>query len=196
MNFSSKSTLMLFLIASVLFFSTQPTPANIDSIILKNGQTIESETCWEEGDMVKCKRYGATVGYQKNDIARIVKISEAEQHQKDRRLPQRYPLQPTNKEDLVDLYRLNIALKVQKEWVYEEQTSAPRHKRTIASIVFRVLPNGEVNNIVFTEESNDKALNESAYAAIEKAAPFPPLPDSYSRPYLEVGLRFTPRGLQ
>lgn len=42
-----------------------------DTIILKNGRHIDSTKCWEDGDFIKCKLYGQTVGYHKRDIAEV-----------------------------------------------------------------------------------------------------------------------------
>lgn len=48
-----------------------PSLSIADTIILKNGKRIDSPQCWEDGDLVKCKVYGQTIGYQKKDIEEV-----------------------------------------------------------------------------------------------------------------------------
>lgn len=45
--------------------------SHADTIILKNGKTIETRAAWEAGDMIKCYRFGAVVGYPKSLVAEI-----------------------------------------------------------------------------------------------------------------------------
>jgi len=42
-----------------------------DTVYFKNGTKIETEQAWEEGDYVKCLRFGGTVAYSKADVLRI-----------------------------------------------------------------------------------------------------------------------------
>ncbi len=49
-----------------------------DIIILKNGKTIETRAAWEAGDMVKCYRFGAVVGYPKSLVADIRRDSRSD----------------------------------------------------------------------------------------------------------------------
>jgi hypothetical protein len=42
-----------------------------DTLILKNGRSIDSPKCWEAEDLIKCKLHGQTIGYPKNDVAEI-----------------------------------------------------------------------------------------------------------------------------
>ena len=46
-----------------------PVQTIADTVILKNGKTIQSEKCWEDGELIKCKLYGQTIGYSKSDVA-------------------------------------------------------------------------------------------------------------------------------
>jgi colicin import membrane protein len=65
-----------------------------------------------------------------------------------------------------------------------------------ASLVFRVLPSGEVTDIRFTERSGNSYLDESAYKAIVKAGPVSPHPEGVRALYVTVALRFTPQGIR
>ncbi|MGD9367484.1 MAG: TonB C-terminal domain-containing protein [Desulfobacteraceae bacterium] len=102
----------------------------------------------------------------------------------------------TQKEiELIDLYRLEIAYAINKNWAFSEQLSGGRDKLT-ASIVFKVMPDGEIVDIFFADRSGNQYLDDSAYKAIVKSSPVKPHPAKLSRPYVEMGLRFTPEGVQ
>ncbi len=48
-----------------------PLSANADIIILNNGKKIKTIRAWTEGDQVKCYRFGAIIGYPKENVKRI-----------------------------------------------------------------------------------------------------------------------------
>jgi colicin import membrane protein len=58
------------------------------------------------------------------------------------------------------------------------------------------MPNGEIKDIFFTDRSGNSYLDESAYKAIVKSNPVDPHPEGISKPYVNVGLRFTPEGVR
>jgi colicin import membrane protein len=97
--------------------------------------------------------------------------------------------------ELIDMYRVEIAYRVQEQWAYSEQLagSADRIK---ASIVFKVLPSGEIIDIFFVDRSGNAFLDDSAYKAIVKANPVDPHPKGIIEPYVMVGLNFTPEGVR
>lgn len=102
----------------------------------------------------------------------------------------------TQKEiELIDLYRVEIAYTIQKNWAFADQLSGGA-KRTMASIAFKVMPDGSIADIFFTDRSGNQYLDDSAYRAIVKSSPVKPHPDKLSLPYVEMGLRFTPEGVQ
>ena len=59
--------LNILLTLSVLF----PLLANADTIILKNGIKIKTTRAWTEGNMVKCYRFGAVIGYLKENVKAV-----------------------------------------------------------------------------------------------------------------------------
>jgi endonuclease YncB( thermonuclease family) len=59
--------LHIFLVLSVLF----PLLANADTIILKNGEKIKTTRAWTEGNLVKCYRFGAIIGYLKENVKTV-----------------------------------------------------------------------------------------------------------------------------
>lgn len=95
---------------------------------------------------------------------------------------------------LIDIYRIEIAYQIQKNWAFSEQL-AGRSNNLQASLVFKVMPNGEIKDIWFTDRSGNNYLDESAYKAIIKSNPVAPHPAGVGLPYVNVGLRFTPKGV-
>jgi colicin import membrane protein len=97
--------------------------------------------------------------------------------------------------ELIDIYRIEVAFQVERNWAYSPQL-AGSGKPTHASVVFKVLPSGEITDISFTEKSGNSYLDDSAYRAIVKANPVSPHPPGLKRPYVIVALRFTPEGIR
>ena len=175
---------LLLILSTIISVVVAPAIIFANSIVLKNGHRVESEKCWEQGDLIVCRQYGATVGYQKSNIAEVIKISKD-----TNKLERDY-----EKSDNVDAYRLKIAYKVQKEWSYDERLAGGRDLN--AGIVFKVLPDGRVKDIELVDPSDDEMFNQSAYSAVKNAVPFPRHPLGISRPFVELGLRFSPSGIR
>jgi colicin import membrane protein len=97
--------------------------------------------------------------------------------------------------DLIDIYKIEVAFQVERHWAFSEQLAADG-RALQASLVFRVLPSGEVSDIRFTERSGNSYLDESAYKAIVKASPVSPHPEGVREMYVTVALRFTPLGIR
>jgi len=93
------------------------------------------------------------------------------------------------------MYRLEIAYAIQKNWAYADQLGGDKGT-LVASIVMKVLPDGRIEDIFFTDRSGNPYLDESAYKAIVKSSPVRPHPNGLNQPYIEMGLRFTPKGVQ
>ncbi len=55
-----------------------PAMADADTIFLKNGRTIENVSTWEAGSQIKCYRFGAVVGYLKENVERVEKLPVTE----------------------------------------------------------------------------------------------------------------------
>ena len=97
--------------------------------------------------------------------------------------------------DLIDIYKIEVAFQVERQWAFSEQLAGDGRAMQ-ASLVFRVLPSGEVSDIRFTERSGNSYLDESAYKAIVKASPVSPHPEGVRALYVTVALRFTPQGIR
>ena len=97
--------------------------------------------------------------------------------------------------DLIDIYKIEVAFQVERHWAFSEQLAGD-DRALQASLVFRVLPSGEVTDIRFTERSGNSYLDESAHKAIVKASPVSPHPEGVRALYVTVALRFTPQGIK
>ena len=96
---------------------------------------------------------------------------------------------------IVDIYRVEIAYKVQQNWAFPEQLAGGRSDLQTL-LVFKVMPNGEIKDLFFTDRSGNSHFDESAFRAVMKTDPVDPHPGAVSEPYVQMGLRFTPEGIQ
>lgn len=97
--------------------------------------------------------------------------------------------------ETIDLYRLEVAFEIQKNWAFNEQL-AGGNGLLVTAIVFKVMPDGEIRDIFFTDRSGNAYLDDQAYKAIVKSNPVDPHPAGLNQPYVEMGVRFTPQGLR
>lgn len=97
--------------------------------------------------------------------------------------------------DLIQIYKIEIAYQVQKNWAFSEQLAGVRTDLK-ALLVFKVMPDGEIRDVFFTDRSGNRYLDESAHKAIIKSNPVLPHPKGIIKPYVTVGLRFTPEGVK
>lgn len=95
----------------------------------------------------------------------------------------------------VDIYRVTVASQVERNWAFSPQL-AGASKTLRVGLVFKVLPNGEITDIRYTERSNNSYLDESAYRAIVKSNPVTPHPPMIKAPYVLIAIRFTPEGIR
>ena len=94
----------------------------------------------------------------------------------------------------VDLYMIEVAHQVNKNWKFESGMDSKPSQLT--SIVFKIMPDGEIKDIFFVKRSKNIALDESAYNAIAKTNPTKPFPQNIKKPFVEMGLRFCPDGVK
>lgn len=96
---------------------------------------------------------------------------------------------------LIDFYkRGEVAPRVQGNWAFSEQLAGTRTGLE-ARLIFKVMPDGRIRDILFTKRSGSRYFDQSAYKAIVKSSPFPPHPPGIGESYITVGLRFTPSGI-
>ena len=96
--------------------------------------------------------------------------------------------------ELIDIYRVEIAFQIQKNWAFPDQLAGGRTDLQTL-LVFKVMPNGEIRDLFFTDRSGNSHFDESAYRAVMKSNPVDPHPAGIIRPYVQMGLRFTPEGV-
>jgi len=97
--------------------------------------------------------------------------------------------------EIIDIYRVEVAYQVQQNWAFPEQLADGRSDLQTL-LVFKVMPNGEIRDLFFTDRSGNSHFDESAFRAVMKSDPVDPHPRSVSEPYVQMGLRFTPEGIQ
>lgn len=97
--------------------------------------------------------------------------------------------------EIIFIYRVEVAYKIQQNWEFPEQLAdGSSYFQTM--LVFKVMPNGEIKDLFFSGKSGISIFDKSAFQAIMKANPVDPHPKSVSVPYIQMGLRFTPEGME
>jgi colicin import membrane protein len=97
--------------------------------------------------------------------------------------------------EAIDIYHLEVAYRINKNWAFSDQL-AGAGTDLMAWVTFKVMPDGAIADISFTQRSGNVYLDESAYKAIMKSSPVQPHPPGLARPYIIMGIRFTPQGVQ
>jgi len=93
------------------------------------------------------------------------------------------------------IYQAEIQYQIQKNWAFSQQLAGDNTQME-AILAIKVLRNGEIEDIWFDKKSGNTYLDESAYKAVVKSNPLPPLPKDYMSPFYKIGLRFGPKGLK
>ncbi|UCF92934.1 MAG: TonB C-terminal domain-containing protein [Desulfobacterales bacterium] len=97
--------------------------------------------------------------------------------------------------DIMQVYQAEIAYRIQKNWAFAPQLAGDGSElETVLAI--KILSSGKIDEIWFDKKSGNSYLDESAYRALVKSDPLPPLPASFRRPFYEIGFKFGPKGLK
>jgi colicin import membrane protein len=97
--------------------------------------------------------------------------------------------------DRIQNYKYDVGLNIGQNFAFPQQLA--RSSQNLATLItFRILPNGEIIDVKLYKSSGNKQLDEAAYRAVLKSSPVSPHPDGIAKPYIEVGLRCTPSGVQ
>lgn len=92
------------------------------------------------------------------------------------------------------VYYTEIWERVRHQWVLPEAlVKSPRNLEAV--VVARIRRDGSLAKVWLERSSGNSRLDASALRAVEKAAPFPPLPSVVREREHEVGLRFRPEDL-
>ena len=97
--------------------------------------------------------------------------------------------------EIMQIYGAEIGWQIKKNWVFSEDFAGGITDLE-AEIAIKIMPNGEIKEIWFDKKSGNSFLDDSAYKAIMKSNPLPPLPKGYLLPYHTIGLRFGPKGIK
>ena len=95
----------------------------------------------------------------------------------------------------MQIYNAEIKYQIQKNWVFSEEFAGSKTDLETA-LGIKVLPSGEITDNWFDKKSGNAHMDDSAYKALVKSNPLPPLPKEYIRPHYMVGFRFGPKGLK
>ena len=94
----------------------------------------------------------------------------------------------------IDKYRIDVAYMINNNWEIERASELDESLE--AAVIIRLMPNGEFKEITFLDKSGNKRLDEAAFKAIEKSNPAKPFPDNITATYIELGLKFGPKGVK
>lgn len=95
----------------------------------------------------------------------------------------------------MQIYNTEIKYHIQKNWVFSEEFAGSKTDLE-TTLGINILPSGEITDIWFDKKSGNAHLDDSAYKALVKSNPLPPLPEEYTRPDYKIGFRFGPKGLK
>lgn len=91
-----------------------------------------------------------------------------------------------------DIYKAQISYQIERNWAFSANLAGDRKDlRTI--LVITILPSGEIQNPRYEQRSGNSFLDQSAFNAVMKSNPLPPLPRGLSE--YTIALVFTPTGL-
>ena len=97
--------------------------------------------------------------------------------------------------EAIRIYQAEIQYQIQKNWAFSQQL-AGQSLELEAVLAIKILRNGEIEDIWFDKRSGNNYLDESAYRALVKSNPLPPLPGEYIGSSYKIGLIFGPKGLK
>lgn len=87
-------------------------------------------------------------------------------------------------------YYNKVGSKIQSLWIYPGSAE----KEVLTLVTIKINKAGALMDYWIEKKSRNRAFDDSTLRAIEKAAPFPPLPADFNEEFIEIGLRFCPGG--
>ncbi len=118
------------------------------------------------------------------EAEQITPPGTAEGTKKDQNLPQDIHTEQVFNDNE---YLIALMQKIRSNWRYPS-LNAPNIKTVV---YFRINRDGRVDRVLVKDKSGFMNFDSSAYEAVVKSAPYPPLPESYSGNQLGIYLRFT-----
>jgi colicin import membrane protein len=106
-----------------------------------------------------------------------------------------FPGSSAQQSDLLTIYAAEIYSYISKNWSFNEQL-ADGNKNLVALLGIKIMADGEIQKVWFDKKSGNSYFDEQAMKAVLKTGYLPPLPEGFRKSFLEIGLRFTPSGIQ
>jgi TonB family protein len=94
----------------------------------------------------------------------------------------------------MEIYLLQVKEIFNRNWAFSDQL-AGRLQNLETIVVCTIMPNGNIGDVWFEKRSGNSHLDDSAYKAVLKSGPLPPLPPGVTQAYT-AGYVFTPSGVQ
>lgn len=91
-------------------------------------------------------------------------------------------------------YNAAIMSRMLQFWALPDYMQKNSDLRTVA--VITLSQDGSVANMFFEQKSGDRVYDQFVYKAISAANPFPPIPPALKKQRYEIGLVFTPGGIE
>ena len=174
---------------TALKYKTLKSKEALKSALKRLEQKVESQPDRQLQDTIK--RLKEEVA--KDDRGEAVATSEAEEGTGEK--PGLFGKGSKQEAEAIDIYRLEVAYSINKNWAFN-QPLAGGGGDLVAWVTFKVMPDGTITDISFTQRSGNAFLDDSGYKAIKKSSPVKPHPAGLALPYVVMGLRFTPQGVQ
>ena len=96
--------------------------------------------------------------------------------------------------DIVTAYQAEVAWQIEQNWFFSEHTVGKQNIKAI--LIVEIMKNGEIKELYFETKSGSPYLDDSAYKAVLKSNPLPPLPEAFGVSTYKLGLTFTPSGIE
>lgn len=96
--------------------------------------------------------------------------------------------------DIMNIYKAEILFHIEKNWSVLDNLIKGQ-KDLEVKIGIKIMPDGEIRDMWFDKRSGNAYFDEQAEKAVKKTKRLPPLPEGFSEPFLNQGLRFTPQGI-
>jgi colicin import membrane protein len=96
--------------------------------------------------------------------------------------------------EAMEIYLLQVKEIFNRNWAFSDQL-AGRFENLETIVVCTIMPNGNIGDVWFEKRSGNTHLDDSAYKAVLKSGPLPPLPPGVTQAYT-AGYVFTPSGVQ
>ena len=91
-----------------------------------------------------------------------------------------------------DPYLKKIIREIYETWLplIPEETRPPLNKSGTTQIRFIILADGKIGGMYLEDSTHDDAINRAAWGSITGVGQFPPLPNEFHGPNLELRIRY------